>query len=137
MRWLRGVASVDKTRLPPPLQWVRTVWPYRILLTTVLATVAFILIFTLVLNGFGLQRAARLQVAERYKDERKAAGASASALAEVDYKEQQELAKYNLERTPWLHLGLGLHLLAVLTIIGRVALDARGNKPPPRIVIQY
>src|SRR5206468_1615349 len=97
----------------------------------------FILIFTLVLNGFGLQRAARQQVAEKYKEERRSAGASAAAQAEVDYKEQQELAKYNLERTIWLYLGLGLHLVAVLAIIGRVGLDARGNKPPPRIVIQY
>jgi hypothetical protein len=133
----RGFATLDKNRLPPPLRWVTVVWPYRIVVIAALATISFVLIVTQVINGFGLQRAAQLEVKEHFATDRQKAGASESALADVEILEKKRLDAYHLERTTWLYLGLGLHLLAVLAIVARVRLDARGNKPPPRIVIQY
>jgi hypothetical protein len=133
----RGVASLDRTRLPPPLAWVRTVWPYRALLVAVLATIAFILIVVQVANGFGLQRAAEQNAAKKFEERKAVAKTKEGELARIEFEEEQEIAKYNLEKTSFYYLGLGLHLLAVLAIIGKVGLDARGNKPPPRIVIQY
>lgn len=133
----RGFANLDKDKLPPLLKWVTAVWPYRIIVITLLAALAFILITVQVINGFGLERAARQNVAKRFEDARAKAGVSASALARIRFEEEQELNKYNLQRTSWMYLGLGLHLLAVLAMVARVGFDARGNKPPPRIVIQY
>ena len=133
----RGVASLDHTRLPPYLRWVRTVWPYRVLVITVFATLGFILIVAQAANGFGLQRAAQQNVARKFAEARAAAGKSEAELMNIEFQEEQELAKYNLEKTSFYYLGLGLHLLAVLAIIGKVGLDARGVKPPPRVGLQY
>ena len=69
--------------------------------------------------------------------EREEAGVSQAKLSAVEYKEDQELAKYNLERTTWLYLAVTCNLLAVLAMLARMALDRRGDKPPPRFVIQY
>lgn len=133
----RGVASLDHARLPPPLRWVRTVWPYRILFITVLTILSFILIVVQAANGFGLQQAAKQNVAKKFEERRKEVGMSASGLAKIEFEEEQELGKYNLERTSFFYLGIGLHLLAALALIGRFGLEARGNKPPPRFVFQY
>lgn len=133
----RRVASLDHTRLPPPLRWVRTVWPYRILFVAVLTTLCLILILVQVVGGFGLQQAAKQNVAKKFEERRKEVGMSASGLAKIDFEEEQELSKYNLERTSFYYLGLGMNLLAMLTIFARMGLENRGTKPPPRLLFQY
>jgi hypothetical protein len=133
----RGMASLDATRLPPPLRPVARAWPYRNLVLLALATIGLILVVTQVLHGFGLQRAAKQMVAEKYAPERKEAAGSQSKLDTIEFKEEQEYAKFNLERTSFLYAGVGLQLLAVIAIVAHFGLDRRGAKPPPRLVIQY
>jgi hypothetical protein len=133
----RGTASLDPASLPPPLRPVAKLWPYRNLVLVVLATIALVLLIVQISNGFGLQRAAKQMVAEKYAQERKDAVGSQSRLDTLDFKEEQEYAKYNLERTIFLYAGLGLQILALLAIIIHAGLDRRGAKPPPRIVLQY
>ena len=36
-----------------------------------------------------------------------------------------------------MYLALLCNLLAVLAVIGRLILDRRGNKPPPKILLHY
>jgi hypothetical protein len=133
----RGVATLDKTRLPPQLRWIAGIWPYRNPVIAGLAALALGLLLIQMLNGFGLERALRSVVAEQFNEARKAAGDSGAAQARIEFQEEQELAKYDLQRTTWLYLAVLLHVAAVLAITARAALDARGHRPPPRLVFQY
>jgi hypothetical protein len=133
----RMVATLDRNRLPPALRWVATVWPYRLPVLAALATVAFLLLAIQMVSGFNLEGAVKEVVSERFAEERKQAAGNPSALEKVEFKEGQELARYNLERTSWLWLALLLNLLVVVAMLARSGLERRGNRPPPRIVIQY
>jgi hypothetical protein len=129
----RGFHSLDPRRIPP----LAGVWKWRKLAILLFAAAAFALAFTHVLNGFGLEQAVRKTVAQKFAQERADAGKDSGKLALVRYHEEQEFAKYNLERTTWLYLALACNLLAVLAVLAHTSLDRRGDKPPPRLVVQY
>jgi hypothetical protein len=133
----RMVATLDRNRLPPALRWVAAVWPYRLPVLAALATVAFLLLAIQMVSGFNLEGAVKEVVSERFAEERKQAAGNPAALDAIDFKEDQELARFNLERTSWLWLALLLNLLVVVAMLARSGLERRGNRPPPRIVIQY
>jgi hypothetical protein len=128
-----GVREFDPRKIPP----LARVWPWRHGVIAILAGFAFTLMMIQVTHGFGLERAARNVVAEKFSKQREAAAGSPTDLDKVRYNEEQELAKFNLEHTTWLSLSLTCNFLAVLAMLCRVGLDKRGTKPPPRIVIQY
>ena len=133
----RLVASPDRIRLPRHLGFVGDVWPYRVPVLAGLATVLGILLFAQAARGFGLERAMRQTVAERFADERAKNAGNQAVLDRIDFQADQELGKFNLERTTWFELVVGLHLLVVLAMAGRAWLERRGAKPPPRLVLQY
>ena len=112
-------------------------WPYRHAVLAGLAGAALLLLATEAIRGFGLERAMHAAVSEKFETARKDAGNSPSEQKKVEFNEGQELAKYGLERTGWFCLVLCLHALALLALAGRVGLERRGAKPPPRIAIQY
>jgi hypothetical protein len=129
----RGFHSLDPRRIPP----LAGVWKWRKLAILVFAATAFVLAFSQVLHGFGLERAIHKTVAEKFAPERAEAKGNAVKLAQVQYREDQEFARYNLERTTWLYVALVCNLLAVLAMLAHTALERRGDKPPPRVVLQY
>jgi hypothetical protein len=129
----RGFHSLDPRRIPP----LAKVWSWRHGVIAILAGFVFVLMLIQVIHGFGLETAVRKVVAEKFANQRETAAGSADKLATVDYDEEMEYAKFNLERTTWLYLGLACNLLAVLAMLCRIGLDQRGSKPPPQIVIQY
>jgi hypothetical protein len=129
----RGFTSLDPRQIPP----LAGLWKWRKFITAGLATLALALAFIHVFNGFGLERAVRQTVSEQFAQERAEAKGSRSKEATVQYKEEQAFAKYSLERTSFFYLGLTCNVLAVLTMIAHVRLERRGDKPPPRLVIQY
>jgi hypothetical protein len=133
----RLVASLDRSRMPPQLRWVTSIWPYRIPIVAGLATVTLLLLLIQMASGFGLERAAERVVSEKFAAERAQNASDPAKLVRISYKEQEELARFKLEHTTWLYLALLLNILVVLAMIVRAWLDRRGNKPPPRIVFQY
>ena len=138
LAWLeRTLAGIRKSVFPRPLQWVPSLWPYRIPILAGLAILALVFIIVQMINGFGIERALEQVVSERFSDRRAQAADSAYMLQSLDYEQKQELARFNLEHTTWLYLVILLHILVVLAMIGRYVLERRGHKPPPRIVIQY
>ncbi len=138
LAWMeRMLAAVRKSVFPRPLQWIPSLWPYRIPILAGLATIALLLLIIQVANGFGLERSLHNVVSERFAEERQKAANNVAEQAAIDFKEDQEFARFNLERTTWLYLVILLHILVVLAMIARYILDRRGHKPPPRIVIQY
>src|SRR5207248_632842 len=98
-------------RIPPPLRWTATIWPHRAAILAGLATLALGLVILQAYRGFGMERAVRQTVAEQFAEQRQKAADSPSKLETIDYAEQQELDKYKLERTTWMYLGIGLHVL--------------------------
>jgi hypothetical protein len=144
----RGVASLDRYRLPPWLRWLPRVWPYRQAVIAGLAAVSLAFLLTQMARGFGLERAVNQEIGERVAERQRQEELNAAKLskaptdartgqARLDYLEQQERARYNIHRTTWLYLALWLHVLAILAIAARAGLDRRGTKPPPRVVVQY
>ena len=133
----RMVADLDRRRLPPRPRWVSGAWPYRIPIVAGLATIALLLLVIQMSRGFGLERAFEQTVSERFAAERQANASSPQVQTGIDWKEKEELARYKLEHTIWLYLALILNILVVLAMVARSWLDRRGNKPPPRIVVQY
>lgn len=129
----RGLSSLDPRKIPP----LARIWPYRRAAIVVLAAGSFTFLLIQVTNGFGMQRAIRKMVSEQFAKERAEAGVSQSKLAEVEYREEQEFNRFNLERTMWLKLALVCNFLATLAALAHIGLDRRGDRPPPRFVIQY
>jgi hypothetical protein len=133
----RGLQSLDVVRKIPPLA---RIWTWRKLVILVFSALALTFILIQVISGFGMERAVHQAVRNNptIVKEREEAGVSQAKLAAVENKEEQELAKYNLERTTWLYLAVTCNLLVVLAMLARMGLDWRGaDKPPPRLVIQY
>ena len=125
--------SGASTRLPKLLP---ALWPFRHLVIAGLVGAALLLLSLEATRGFGLERAMHAAVTDKFDTQRKDAKTPGEH-HRIDYLEGKELAGFGLERTGWFCLVLSLHVLAVLAMLGRVGLERRGNKPPPRIVLQY
>lgn len=133
--WVERLESVNKTTgIPKRLPGV---WPFRQVIIAGLAGMALLFLTLESTRGFGLERAMHAAVSEKFDAKRKEAGTSAGEQTRIDFLEGQELAKYGLERTGWFCLVMCLHVLVLLALLGRLGLERRGSKPPPRLVIQY
>ena len=131
----RGFRGIDPRRFPP----IAGIWPWRKALIGVLASLAFLLICSQLMNGFGMERAIRKMVRENpdLAKAREEAAGSPAKLAAVENREDAELAKFNLEHTGWQDLALTCNLLAIFAVFLSIPLEKRGNKPPPRLLLHY
>lgn len=133
----RRFETLDAKRLPPPLKWTASLWSSRKLIIGALTAFALAFVTIQAASGFGMEKAIKKSVAERFKDERKAAGASESAQAGVDFKEEELVRRYEIRYTTWAYLSFLLLTITVLAVVVRWGLERRGNKPPPRLVFEY
>lgn len=133
-----AVAAAWLERLNPPLAARRLpfLWPWRRTVVGVLAVSTLLLLSVESARGLGLERAMHSAVSEKFSEQRQKA-ATAGEQEKVDFLESGELAKYGLERTSWHCLAMWLHVLVPLAILAGVWLDRRGEKPHPRIALQY
>lgn len=128
----RGLHSLDPRQIPP----LARLWPWRTSIIALFAGLAWLLLTIQTLNGFGLQRALQRSIIAQFEQQR-AAATSQAERAKIENRQRQEFERYDVERTTWLYLSLVCNLLAALAVLGRMGLEARGTKPPPRFVIQY
>jgi preprotein translocase subunit SecG len=133
----RSVMSVDRARAPKWLKWVAAIWPYRVAILAALAVLALVLILVQSGVGFGLERATRQVVSEKFAEERAKAVGDPSKLQTISFRQGEALSRFNLERTTWFDLVILFHILVVLAMIFEVILARRGTRPPPRIVLHY
>jgi hypothetical protein len=135
----RRFSTLEPRQLPPQLRWLAALWPRRKLVVAVLTAFALALIVIQVISGFGLQKAINRAVANDpvFVKEREAAGGSEAERARVEFRVEQEVARYGIEYTFWANLSILLLALAVVAVMASAGLDARGNKPPPRVMLQY
>jgi hypothetical protein len=134
--WGDRVFRADPPRQVPPLA---RLWPWRNSIVAGCATLALVLILVQWMNGFGMERAIKQQIAEKPElaAQRDKAGTSRDEREKLEYAQKEEFDRYNVEHTTWMYLAITCNALAVLALALRDRLDVRGNKPPPRIVLHY
>jgi hypothetical protein len=122
-------------KVPPLLK----IWPMRHTIIAALSVGALALIVIQSINGFGLERGAREVVRENpgLVKAREAAKGDEWKLVALKQVEEDELAKFGLGRTSWMHLAVACLALGTLAAIGTILLDGRGNKPPPKLLLHY
>ncbi len=133
----RGLNESDARNIPP----LAPIWPYRrwvLLLMGMLAVVAF---YAQSLRGFGMERAIRTmtsrKIDEQFAQERAEATVSRSKQALLEYRMEQELRRYGLEHTLWMKAGLLAITLGFVSVVVQMWLEQRGNKPLPRLILQW
>jgi hypothetical protein len=126
--------GVDLQEKIPPLA---KIWPKRHVIIAALSVVALTLVVLQSLNGFSLERAARVSVRENplLKAERTKAEGNEWKLAAVEHKEERLLTMMGLHRTIWMHLAVACLAFGTLAAIGSLLLERRGDKPPPKILL--
>ncbi|AWM36172.1 hypothetical protein C1280_03545 [Gemmata obscuriglobus] len=132
--WAERVIKVLGPGAPPPLV---KLWPWRNSIVAGCAAVALLFLLWQLAHGFGMERAIQQQIAEEFAEKRAAAANSPADLAKVEYQEKQKFRAFDVEWTTWLYLALLCNVLAVGAVVTRVALDSRGNKPPPKLLLHY
>jgi len=132
-----AIAWADRLDAAAVERLIPMLWPFRHGLLAGLAGAAFLLLCIEAARGFGLERALTAAVSEKFAEQREKAGSVVGEQKKIDFHESQELAKYGMDRTTAFCLAMGLHLLVPLAMLARIGLNRRGNKPPPRIAIQY
>jgi hypothetical protein len=129
----RGLRSIDPRKVPPLVK----LWPWRNPIVAGCATMILVLLLAQWMNGFAMERAIRQQVSEQFAAEREKAASSPASQAQLEHKEEQAFSAYNVEHTTAMYLAVLCSALAVLAVLLRTALDARGTKPPPKILLHY
>jgi hypothetical protein len=131
----RALGSGATGRVPP----LAKVWPHRHTVIAILAVVALSLVVIQSLTGFRIERSARQTARESpaVVKEREEAQGIEWKLARADYYAEQELKRFDLERTIWMHLAVLCLALGTLAAIGAILLERRGNKPPPKLLLHY
>lgn len=131
------VAWSDRLELKAVESRIPTLWPFRHGLLAGLAGAALLLLVVEATRGFGLERAMHAAVSEKFAEQRQKAGSAVGEQEKVDFRENQELASYGVERTGWFCFAMTLHVVVLLAMLANIGLARRGNKPPPRIAIHY
>lgn len=129
----QGLGTVDFRKIPPLVRF----WPWRRTILLAASAAALVLLALQTWRGWGLERALHRAVDERFAQEWNEAQPNPVHLALVEYKIEQELRRYNLGHTWAQWLGLASLALSVLALAATLALERRGPRPPPRLVIQY
>lgn len=126
-------------RLPSPVRWLTTIWPHRAAILFGLGALALVLVLSQAVQGFGIETAVRNAVrnSKPLVELRNKAATDPTERDRLKANEQELMDKYQLRRTTWFYAAVGFHILAVVGMAARAGLARRGNKPPPRIVVQY
>lgn len=129
----RGLSSVDPRQIPP----LAKLWPGRHAVIAGCATLALVMLLLQVAQGFSMERAIHRHIEREFADRLEKAANSPAELARLEYLEEQVYRSYNVEYTKWFYIAVISHIVAVAAIVLRLALDRRGDRPPPRLVLYY
>jgi hypothetical protein len=129
----RCFRSFEPRSVPPLVK----LWPWRNAIVGGGSAIVLMLLLVQWGNGFGMERAIRQHISERFADRREKAGTSQDKLATLEYDEEQAFGAYNVEHTSWMYLALLAAVVAVGAVGIRAGLDGRAGKPPPKILLHY
>ncbi len=129
----RGLSSVDPRQIPP----LAKLWPWRHAVIASCATLALVMLLLQLTQGFSMERAIHQHIESEFADRLEKAASSPAELARLEYLEEQVFRSYNVEYTKWFYLAVMSHIVAVAASVLRLALNRRGDRPPPRLVLYY
>jgi hypothetical protein len=116
---------------------LETIWPWRGPILLGLTTGATILFFLQCTNGFGMERGLRVFVQQQLPNDGDSSGSHVISQDIMQYRVEQEIQRYNLGYTLWQRTALGCLVLALLNEVLQLLLEYRGQRPPPRFIIQW
>jgi hypothetical protein len=125
---------------PDPYQipeWARPVWPHRFAILAGAAGALLLLLLFQSAVGFGLNTAVKRHVDEKFATAEEAARDNSAKTAEVAVEKGKMLSGYALQATTARQLVLAAHVVVAAAFLGRFWLERRGNRPPPRLLVQY
>jgi hypothetical protein len=122
------VATTGRLHLPPVLE---RLWPWRWLLSLVLAILALLILAAQSSMGFGLENAVAAIVQEQVTQLKLPADTPEEQQI-LDMNVGRIAGSFNLQRTWWWRLSLVLHMAAVLGLGAEWFLHRRTNPLPPR-----
>lgn len=137
LSWLAClVRNPNINTIPGPLAWLPKIWDQRFLILTAISAALLFLILIQTWSGYGLETAIKQKVSDQYAKQVEAADSTPKKQT-VAVNMGTELAKNQLQGTTPLNTAIALHVVALLAILGSAWMHSRGNKPHPRISVQY
>lgn len=137
LAWLdRIVRNPTVASVPGPLAWLPGIWPHRYTALTVISAILLVLILAQTWRGYGLESAVKQKVTELYAKQIEEAD-STPKKQKVTVMMGQELARYQLQGTTPLNAAIAAHAVAFLALLTSSFVHYRGNKPYPRVALQY
>lgn len=113
------------------------VWTHRQTFITAISIGLLCFLVLQMLSGFSLETALAKHVHSQFAEESKKAENFTALQTKIAIQEAMKYASYCLQRTTWLCLVLWLHIIVVVALIARWRLERRGNKPLPRVTLEY
>jgi hypothetical protein len=127
------VVTVVPIVLPPSLeQWMTMRWT----IVTGLNAVTFLFLVLQLLLGFPLENTLKEWQADRLEREEKARKDGDVKPPKVVQEARRGVFNQSLHRTFWLYAAVDLHLLAIAAAVMMASMEKRGNRPPPRLVLE-
>jgi hypothetical protein len=140
LAWLERVVfrtPPDASTLPGPLAWLPGVWPHRFLLLLGLSLFLLFLIAVQSWLGFGVETAVEQYATTLHAEELKAAGTNAQKKQIAQINIAMDEARFVVQTTTVREIAVAAHVVVILAVLARFWLDRRGNKPVPRIAVEY
>lgn len=138
LSWLAClIRNPNINTIPGPLAWLPKIWDQRFLIISAISASLLFLILIQTWSGYGLETAIKQKVNEQYAKQLEAAASSTPKRQAVEVQMGAELGRYQLQGTTPLNTAIVLHAVALLAILGSSWMHKRGNKPHPRISVQY
>ena len=133
LAWAGPLVDRMKFKLPAALN---AMWKFRPALLAILATLTLIFLLAQWASGFGIQKAGEALMEARHADAKTAANTPEQE-QRWEMGVARDVGALNLRTTFWLRLAALAHLVALLAVAGEAILQARGQKPPPRVGIMW
>jgi hypothetical protein len=123
------VVSVGRIKLPPG---VEKVLQLRWTLVAGVNLVTFLFLALQLMLGYSLENRFKEHVTEEIAKREKSKTAPPTKVLEAE----KNMVLQELHRTFWLKFVVFLHILAIIAALVMMWLEKRGNRPPPRIVLE-
>ena len=137
LAWLdRAIRNPTVASVPGPLAWLPGIWPHRYTALSVISAILLLLILIQTWRGYGLETAVKQKVTEKYAKQIEEAD-STPKKQRVTVNMGEEIGRYQLQGTTPLNAAIAAHAVAFLALLTSSFVHYRGNKPYPRVALQY
>ncbi len=127
------ILKLSQWKLPASLE---KIWSYRPALVGILSILLFFLLVIQWSSGFGINRAVVKDAQIKNNQEREEAN-TPEKIQRSEMKIANEWGKHHPETTIWVRFAVLAHLVAVIGAVIEGLFLVRGNRPPPKVGIEW